>query len=272
MDVRPVAANLEPKATTEVAETESELGPGLDSLKGSMGQMTTSTCTRGFAKTYSVMFPAAVFVTSLLLSACSTDPAAGPPQALPADPAASPEGPPASPAVKPSPVAAPQPSAQATSPRGETVPPEVAGPPPTVKQATPTAPPVVSSPTAGDSPTPAAARVPIAVDIGGPVAVEATKPGLTRIGSQKCKLCHKVQYTSWAKTAHGNRTPPLDCESCHGPGSEYKSLAIMKDSKKARAAGLVIPVRAFCSQCHTTGWSDDLLKRAHAHKPGPKAP
>ena len=98
--------------------------------------------------------------------------------------------------------------------------------------------------------------------------VAATKPGLTRIGSDKCKLCHKVQFTSWAATAHATRTPPLDCESCHGAGSEYKTLAIMKDAKKARAAGLVIPVRSFCAQCHTTAWSDDLLKKAHAHKAG----
>ncbi len=217
------------------------------------------------------MFPVAVFVMSVLLSACSTEPAAGPPQALPADPATSPKEPPASPAVKLSPHTARQPSAKVASARGDAATPEVAAPPQTVTRVTSGAPPIVSSPTASDSPTPTAAKVPIAVDIGGPVGVEATKPGLTRIGSQQCKLCHKVQYTSWAKTAHGNRTPPLDCESCHGPGSEYKSLAVMKDSKKARAAGLVIPARAFCSQCHRAGWSDDLLKRAHAHKPGSEA-
>jgi hypothetical protein len=106
------------------------------------------------------------------------------------------------------------------------------------------------------------------VDIGGLVEVGATKPGLARIGSTKCKLCHKLQFDSWAKTAHAARTPPLDCESCHGPGSEYKSLAIMKDSRKAQAAGMVMPARSFCSKCHTSGWSDDLLKRTHAHKAG----
>ncbi len=117
-----------------------------------------------------------------------------------------------------------------------------------------------------NSPAPAVAHVPIAVDIGGLVEVSATKPGLARIGAGKCKLCHKIQFDSWSKTAHAARTPPLDCESCHGPGSEYKSLAIMKDSRKARSAGLVIPVRSFCAKCHTNGWSDDLLKRTHAHK------
>lgn len=106
------------------------------------------------------------------------------------------------------------------------------------------------------------------MDIGGLVEVEATKAGLTRIGSDKCKLCHKVQFTSWAKTAHATRTPPLDCESCHGPGSEYKTLAIMKNAEKARATGLVTPDKAFCMKCHKSGWKDDLLKKAHAHKSG----
>ena len=104
------------------------------------------------------------------------------------------------------------------------------------------------------------------MDIGGPVAVEAPKAGLSRIGSEKCKLCHKVQFASWAETAHAKRTPPLDCESCHGPGSEYKTMEGMKDPEKARAAGLVIPDRSFCQQCHGAAWSDDLLKQAHAHK------
>ncbi len=119
----------------------------------------------------------------------------------------------------------------------------------------------------GDAvPAPAVAKVSVVVDTGGLVEVGATKPGLTRIGTDKCKLCHKVQFTSWAKTAHATRTPPLDCESCHGPGSEYKSLTIMKDAQKARAAGLVTPGRSFCSKCHTAAWTDDLLKRSHAHK------
>ena len=113
-----------------------------------------------------------------------------------------------------------------------------------------------------------AAKASKVTDPGGPIAVAATKSGLTRIGAEKCKVCHKVQFASWAETAHARRTPPLDCESCHGPGSEYKALAIMKDPEKARAAGLVIPTATFCAKCHTSGWKDDMLKKAHAHKAG----
>ena len=103
------------------------------------------------------------------------------------------------------------------------------------------------------------------VDVGGAVAVAATKPGLSRVGSDTCEMCHEVQFSSWAGTAHAARKPPLDCESCHGPGSAYKTLAVMKDPAKARAAGLVIPDRSFCAQCHGKGATDDLLQRAHAH-------
>ncbi len=103
-------------------------------------------------------------------------------------------------------------------------------------------------------------------DPGGDVAVKATKAGATRVGAAACKLCHRVQFESWAQTAHGKRTPPLDCESCHGPGSDYKSMPVMKDAAQAQAAGLVIPGAAFCATCHKHGWKDDQLKKAHAHK------
>jgi hypothetical protein len=99
------------------------------------------------------------------------------------------------------------------------------------------------------------------------VAVPATKLGLTYIGAAKCKMCHKVQYESWATSAHAERTPPLDCESCHGPGSEYKKLSIMKDPEMAKAAGLVMPEKSFCTgTCHQDSWQEDMLTRAHAHK------
>lgn len=157
---------------------------------------------------------------------------------------------------------------QAPVPPVEPAPTRAAAPQPAVDQATPAPRPEATKAALDPPPAQAAARAPIAVDIGGLVEVGATKPGLSPIGAGKCKLCHKIQFDSWSRTAHAARTPPLDCEACHGPGSEYKTLAIMKDPKKARAAGMVIPARSFCAKCHTSGWSDDLLKRSHAHKAG----
>ncbi len=44
----------------------------------------------------------------------------------------------------------------------------------------------------------------------------------------------------------------VQCETCHGPGSEYKSLKVMKDPELARKNGLIRPtnIQAFCETCH----------------------
>lgn len=121
------------------------------------------------------------------------------------------------------------------------------------------------------SPLPAAAvpaqSISPVSDPGGEVAVKPSKPGLLRVGATSCKMCHKLQFTSWADTAHAKRTPPLDCESCHGSGSEYKAIPVMKDPAKAKAAGLILPATPFCATCHKRNWSEGMLKKAHAHKP-----
>lgn len=128
----------------------------------------------------------------------------------------------------------------------------VQGPPPAAKPAAP-------------APAPVQATSPVS-DPGGEVAVKPTKDGLARVGAASCKMCHKIQFASWSETAHAKRTPPLDCESCHGPGSEYKAMATMKDPAKAKAAGLVHPGAPFCATCHKRNWNDGMLKKAHAHK------
>ncbi len=99
-----------------------------------------------------------------------------------------------------------------------------------------------------------------------PIEVGATKPGLTRIGATKCAPCHKEQFKSWSEGKHAAAKPPLDCESCHGPGSEYKVMATMKDKEKAKAAGLVLPTKEFCLKCHTKDWKDEMIEKTHAHK------
>jgi hypothetical protein len=108
---------------------------------------------------------------------------------------------------------------------------------------------------------------PTVVDPGGLVVVTPTRDGLSAVGAAKCKVCHKVQFDSWSTSSHAERNPPLDCEGCHGPGSEYKTLAVMKDPERAKAAGLVIPGTEFCVRCHEDA-SDDMLPQAHLHKAG----
>ena len=46
----------------------------------------------------------------------------------------------------------------------------------------------------------------------------------------------------------------VQCETCHGPGSEYKKLSIMKDKEKSKENGLVIHTdkEVFCTTCHNS--------------------
>lgn len=90
------------------------------------------------------------------------------------------------------------------------------------------------------------------------------------VGADKCaKVCHKIQFESWSKSKHalaGDKG--AQCETCHGPGSGYMTLSIMKDPAKAKAAGLIAkPEKAGCLKCHKEGVKDSDLPAVHAHKP-----
>ncbi len=99
------------------------------------------------------------------------------------------------------------------------------------------------------------------------------------VGATKCKMCHKVEYTSWESTVHAKATEAakagregeafgpaclkchatnsseemagVQCEACHGPGGDYKKMSIMKDKEQALAAGLILPNQETCNGCHT---------------------
>lgn len=114
------------------------------------------------------------------------------------------------------------------------------------------------------------------------------KPKYTYVGDAKCKMCHKDQHASWLDTKHAKAFTKLSaeeqkkpecvkchttgmtaenvmlegvqCESCHGPGSEYKKPTIMSKAKFADKAagrklaveaGLIIPTAEVCTKCHT---------------------
>jgi hypothetical protein len=99
----------------------------------------------------------------------------------------------------------------------------------------------------------------------------------TYVGAEKCKMCHKVEYASWAETSHAKATdtakaatdreytadclkchatnadenlPGVQCEACHGAGSDFKKMSIMKDHEQAVAAGLLEVSQATCDGCH----------------------
>jgi hypothetical protein len=120
------------------------------------------------------------------------------------------------------------------------------------------------------------------------------------IGAAKCKMCHKVQFDSWSALAHAKafdrlkpeeqakaeclgchatggkaELPGVQCEACHGPGSDYKAMDVMKDHAKSVAAGLIVPDEALCKSCHAGKAPHELkpfdfgaakAKGVHAHK------
>ncbi len=104
--------------------------------------------------------------------------------------------------------------------------------------------------------------------LGATVAVAQTH---TKIGADKCKLCHKVEFASWEKTKHA--AAKVECEDCHGPGSDYKTMAIMKDVAKAKAAGLIpSPPESECKACHAKKNVKvenyaEAMKKVHDKKP-----
>ncbi len=111
------------------------------------------------------------------------------------------------------------------------------------------------------------------------------------VGAAKCKMCHNnpatgAQYKIWAQSKHAKAMESLNeaekkdpkcikchstagsvnkdllaglkmsegvsCESCHGPGSSYKSYSVMRNHKKSLAKGLIMPTKETCIRCHNT--------------------
>lgn len=116
--------------------------------------------------------------------------------------------------------------------------------------------------------------------------------GAEYVGVKKCKACHSAQYKAWEKTKHataletlkkagkdrdakcnkchntgvgkaqakGAELSGVQCEACHGAGSNYRKPSIMSRSKfkadkpaahaAAVKAGLVVPDEKLCKTCH----------------------
>jgi hypothetical protein len=109
---------------------------------------------------------------------------------------------------------------------------------------------------------------------------EAKKVEHQYIGAKKCSMCHKKDgiKESWEATAHatawdkltpeqqkdkailpfyttgtdakGDLLTGVQCEACHGPGSDYKKKSIMEDRELAIANGLLMPDEKTCLKCH----------------------
>lgn len=67
----------------------------------------------------------------------------------------------------------------------------------------------------------------------------------------KCLKCHST-FNAVAENLRGGilATEGVSCESCHGPGSAYKSPTIMKNMEQAKLNGLILPKKEVCLTCH----------------------
>jgi len=67
----------------------------------------------------------------------------------------------------------------------------------------------------------------------------------------KCLKCHSTYDQVDPKLrATILQSDGVSCESCHGPGSSYKSPAVMKNQAQAIKMGLIVPDKALCVKCH----------------------
>ncbi|MGD2089742.1 MAG: cytochrome c family protein [Candidatus Aminicenantes bacterium] len=69
----------------------------------------------------------------------------------------------------------------------------------------------------------------------------------------KCVECHVTGFNAGGYKigdANAAKFEGVGCESCHGPGSAYKKMSIMKDKKKSMENGLIEPTEEVCKKCH----------------------
>jgi hypothetical protein len=71
---------------------------------------------------------------------------------------------------------------------------------------------------------------------------------------EACLACHTTGYGAGGFAVGDEdaaKFANVGCEACHGPGSDYKSMKVMKDRELALKAGMIIPTAEECAACHT---------------------
>lgn len=81
--------------------------------------------------------------------------------------------------------------------------------------------------------------------------------------TDKCYGCHATGFGEEGGFAPDCETTEtmagIQCEACHGPGSDYKKMKIMKDPEAAKAAGLKMPAPEHCTTCHNNSHHADMI-------------
>ena len=113
----------------------------------------------------------------------------------------------------------------------------------------------------------------VALLLAAPLGAVAAAPEYVGVG--KCKPCHLPEFGTWSGSAHAaaldsaraadgfgpaclachatnasDSLPGVQCEACHGPGSQYWPIAVMVDVKKSVALGLAVQEQKVCDRCH----------------------
>ena len=78
-----------------------------------------------------------------------------------------------------------------------------------------------------------------------------------------CLGCHATASTAedWEKDETFRIEDGVQCEGCHGPGSEYMAEQVMRDRQAAMRAGLVMPSERECMNCHAERGSHTAVLR-----------
>ncbi len=84
--------------------------------------------------------------------------------------------------------------------------------------------------------------------------ISMKQDGKKAVDNEKCLVCHATGYNVDKKLLgrHFKIEDGVQCETCHGPGSDYKSMRVMKNRQKAVAAGLKLykNPKKLCVTCH----------------------
>ena len=82
--------------------------------------------------------------------------------------------------------------------------------------------------------------------------------------ARMCLGCHATasEEEDWERAEGFRMEDGMQCEACHGPGSEYATMEIMQNKAKAIANGLKIQKKEDCLMCHRVkGSHEAVLKR-----------
>jgi len=92
---------------------------------------------------------------------------------------------------------------------------------------------------------------------------------------ESCLKCHVTAATLPAERKDGTYKVEdgVGCESCHGAGSAYKAITVMRDHDQSVANGLLVPDENTCVRCHNEesptfagfNYAEALAKVAHPY-------